>query len=269
MIHPRLSVSEICTYPWTLADELVLWDSLGLHHVGVLDAKLNAHGLDQAVNALTSRSLGLTTLICTDQFDLGAPETWNATRDEVNQDIDLAATLGTSVYLTPGPGPGRSFDELTDALAAAAAPCVAHAAAQGVRLAIEPSQRTDRSYVHTLPAAIQVADRTGLALIVDLGNCWREPDLAAAIHQVGDRLAVAQLCDVLAHERGGLPAGTRVVPGDGDMPVEVFVQAVLDTGYTGNFELELVGPAVEAESLESATRRGVDRANTLLEKVLP
>ncbi|MDT3440023.1 TIM barrel protein [Pseudofrankia sp. BMG5.37] len=268
MIHPRLSVSEMCTYPWTFAQELVLWDSLGLHHVGVLDAKLTAYGRDQAVEALTSRSLRLTTLI-TDQFDLGAPGTWEATRAEVNQAIDLAATRGGSVYLTPGTSPGRSFDELACALADAAAPCVAHAAGRGVRLAIEPTQRTDRSFVHTLPEAAEVADRTGLALIVDLGNCWREPDLAAAIRQVGDRLATAQLCDVLAHERGGLPVGTRVVPGDGDMPVETFVHAVLDTGYTGPFELELVGPAVEAEGLDGATRRAVDRANTLLEKVLP
>ncbi|OHV74180.1 xylose isomerase [Pseudofrankia sp. BMG5.36] len=268
MIHPRLSVSEMCTYPWTFAEELVLWDSLDLHHVGVLDAKLSAHGRDEAIDALTSRSLRLTTLIA-DQFDLGAPETWEATREEVNQAIDLAALRGGCVYITPGAGPGRSFDELTDALAAAAAPCVAHAASQGVRLAIEPTQRRNRSFVHTLGEAAEVADRTGLALIVDLGNCWREPDLAAAVHQVGDRLAVAQLCDVLAHDRGPLPAGTRVVPGDGDMPVETFLNAVLETGYTGLFELELVGPAVEAEGLDSATRRAVDRANTFLEKVLP
>ena len=28
MIHERLAVSEMCTYPWPFADELVLWDDL-------------------------------------------------------------------------------------------------------------------------------------------------------------------------------------------------------------------------------------------------
>ncbi|MBL7502725.1 sugar phosphate isomerase/epimerase [Frankia sp. CNm7] len=258
----------MCTYPWTFADELVLWDSLGLRHVGVLDVKLTAHGRDQAIRALASRSLRLTTVI-TNMFDLGAPETWDATRREVNQAVELAAVGGGCVYFTPGTAPGRSFDELTAALADAVAPCLAHAVSQGVRLAIEPTQRTDRSFVHTLPDAIKVADRTGLALIVDLGNCWREPDLAAAIHQVGDRLAAAQLCDVITHERAGLPTGTRVVPGEGDMPVETFLRAVLETGYTGPFEIELVGPAVQAEGLDVATRRAAAAATTFLEKVIP
>ncbi|MBL7546440.1 sugar phosphate isomerase/epimerase [Frankia sp. AgB1.9] len=268
MAHPRLSVSEMCTYPWPFADELVLWDSLDLGHVGVLDNKLAAYGREQAVSALTARSLRLTTVI-TNQFELAAPATWDATRDEIRRSIDLAAVVGGCVYLTPGTAPGRSFDELTQALADAVAPCLAHAATRGVRVAIEPTQRTDRSFVHTLRDAVEVADRTGLDLIVDLGNCWREPDLAAAVRHVGDRLAAAQLCDVLAHDRGWLPAGTRVVPGDGDMPVDTFLRAVLDTGYTGPFELELVGPAVEAEGLEPATRRAVDRANAFLEKELP
>ena len=28
-MHPRLSVSEMCTYPLPFADELALWDELG------------------------------------------------------------------------------------------------------------------------------------------------------------------------------------------------------------------------------------------------
>ncbi|ONH58735.1 xylose isomerase [Frankia sp. CcI49] len=267
MTHPRLSVSEMCTYPWAFADELLLWDSLDVHRVGVLDVKLTDHGRGEAVRALTSRSMRLTTVI-THSFDLSAPDTWDATRTRVNQAIDLAALLGGCVYFTPGAADGRAFDELTAALADAAAPCLARADARGVRLAIEPTQRADRSFVHTLREAAEVSDRTGLALIVDLGNCWREPDLAAAVRQIGDRLAVAQLCDVIAREDGPLPAGTRMVPGDGDMPVEAFVRAVLDTGYVGPFELELVGPAVEAEGLEPATRRAVERATALLEKVM-
>ena len=42
----------------------------------------------------------------------------------------------------------------------------------------------------------------------------------------------------------------------------------MDAGYTGAFELEMVGPKIEAEGHESALRRAVGRASGLLEEVL-
>ena len=36
MTHSRLSVSEMCTYPWPLAAELALWEELGVHRVGLI-----------------------------------------------------------------------------------------------------------------------------------------------------------------------------------------------------------------------------------------
>jgi sugar phosphate isomerase/epimerase len=64
------------------------------------------------------------------------------------------------------------------------------------------------------------------------------------------------------------PPGGRAVPGDGDLRIDHFLRAALDAGYTGAFELEMVGPKIEAEGHESALRRGVERASALLEEVL-
>jgi sugar phosphate isomerase/epimerase len=46
------------------------------------------------------------------------------------------------------------------------------------------------------------------------------------------------------------------------------MRAALDAGYTGAFELEMVGPKIEAEGHADALRRGVERASALLEDVL-
>ena len=78
---------------------------------------------------------------------------------------------------------------------------------------------------------------------------FRLPDGRAWTYSVGDR-------------------GIQVVPGDGDLPVGRFIQAALDTGYKGAFELEMVGPKIEAEGYEPALRRAVERANLLLEEVV-
>ena len=50
----------------------------------------------------------------------------------------------------------------------------------------------------------------------------------------------------------------RRVPGDGSMPLEWMLERLLDAGYMGDFDLELLGPAIEKEGYPSAIRRSVD-----------
>ena len=266
MTHPRLSVSEMCTYPWPLGDELDLWQELGVNQVGVITAKLEAYGLDKAVAALRERGMTATTVI-TGNFDLSTPPSWSTTRTRVNEAIDLASSIGGCVYFTPGRRDGRSFDELTESLVEAVAPCAAYAGSKAVRLAIEPSLRTDVSYVHTLRDGLDVAERAGIDVIADLGNCWMERDYEDTVRRAGSRIAMVQFADAIFGKAPGPPPGGRAVPGDGDLRIDRFLQAAMDAGYTGAFELEMVGPKIEAEGHEAALRRAVSRASGLLEEL--
>jgi sugar phosphate isomerase/epimerase len=258
--HPRLSVSQMCTYSWSFDEELALWDELGVRQVGVILQKID----EQARAALKERSMTTTTVIIRN-FDLAAPETWDATRAEVNRATDLAAELGGSPYFTPGPSDGHPFADLAAALAQAVAPCVAYAESQGVRLAIEPTARADRSFVHTLRDGIEVAEQAGVGVVADLGACWTEPDFEDTVRRAGSRIALVQIADAVI---GTSDHSNRAVPGDGDLDIGAFIEAVLESGYTGAFELELVGLAIEAEGHASATRRAVEHISTLLDRAL-
>ena len=48
MTHPRLAVSEMCTYKSPFSDELQLWDELDIRLVGLLLMKVEVHGRDRA-----------------------------------------------------------------------------------------------------------------------------------------------------------------------------------------------------------------------------
>ena len=48
----------------------------------------------------------------------------------------------------------------------------------------------------------------------------------------------------------------RLVPGDGDIPMERIVGQVLAAGYEGAFDLELIGPRIDDEGYESSSKRG-------------
>jgi sugar phosphate isomerase/epimerase len=257
----------MCTYPLPFAEELSLWDELEVTQVGVLVAKLDAYGRDAAVAALSERSIRAVTII-TSCFDLSAPSTWGVTRAAVNEAVDLATVIGGCVYFTPGRRDGRTFDQLTASLTEAVAPCAEYAKSKGVRLAIEPSLRTDVSYVHTLRDGLDVARQAGIGVIADLGNCWMERDYEATVGLAGPRIGAVQFADAVFGSPGHPPPGGRAVVGDGDLPVGSFIGAALAAGYTGGFELEQVGPLIEAEGCDEALRRGVRRASLLLEEVV-
>ena len=58
----------------------------------------------------------------------------------------------------------------------------------------------------------------------------------------------------------------RCVPGDGDMPVEWLLGELLDAGYAGLFELEVLGPRIEEEGYASAITRGLSWISERLDR---
>jgi hypothetical protein len=121
------------------------------------------------------------------RFDLGAADTWDATRETHRRWIDAVAKHdGWSIYLTTG----AVWEQVLDTLARAIAPSVEYARDKGVRLAFEPSLRTEVSFVTSLRDAIDVADRTELGIVADIGNFWMERDLRATLLRAAPRLAL-------------------------------------------------------------------------------
>jgi len=263
MIHPRLSVNALSSLSWSFDQDLALWQQLGVHHAGLLIAKIE-RDRDAKVAQLRAATIRPSTLVC-GCFTLSAPETWDMTRTVLNGALDLVAAMGGgSVYCTPGRTTGQPWREVLDVFAEAVAPCVAHARQCGASFAIEPTVRTDVSFVNTLRDAIDVCERTGVKLIADFGNCWMERDLHEVLQRAAPHICLVQICDVVIGSSGKPSPGGRVHLGEGELPLRRLMQDALDAGYEGLFDLEVLGPVIEAEGYAPALRRGVGRASSLL-----
>ena len=59
----------------------------------------------------------------------------------------------------------------------------------------------------------------------------------------------------------------RLVPGDGDIPIARILGDLVDAGYDGFFELELIGDAIVAEGYDAAVPRAVDALDALLDEL--
>ena len=156
---------------------------------------------------------------------------------------------------------------MLEIFAQAVGPSVAYAKQRGVHLAIEPSLRTDVSFVNTLRDAIDVAERTGAEIVADFGNMWMERDAREVLQRASPHIALVQICDVIIGETGRPPPGGRVHIGEGELPLRRLMHEVLDSGYQGVFDLEVLGPRIESEGYDSAVRRGVENASAFLREL--
>ena len=141
--------------------------------------------------------------------------------------------------------------------------CSPTSRAAGVPFAIEHtnSLRVDVGFVHSLRDVIDLADRLDTGVCMEINACWAERDLDRTIIAGVERLALVQVSDFRV---GTLATPDRLVPGDGDIPIRRILTAVLAAGYRGAFDLELIGPNIEAEGYERAIPRAVRALDELL-----
>ncbi|HUD30923.1 MAG TPA: TIM barrel protein [Novosphingobium sp.] len=259
MIHPKLSVDAMCSFRWPFARDLAVWRDMGVRHAGLLISKI-ADEPDRHLDALDAAGIAVSTLI-TGGFLLGDRTTWDATRRDHRQAIDLvAAHGGHSIYFTTGRTVNCDWDEDLALFAEAVAPTVAHAREKGVVAAFEPSLRTSVSFCTRLADAVEIADRTGLGIVSDFGNNWMERGLSATLRRAMPHVALVQIGDVAISGPGG-----RLHVGSGDLPLRRMMGDVLDAGYTGVFDLEVVPADYSAETDEEELRAGIAAASALLD----
>jgi sugar phosphate isomerase/epimerase len=260
-----VSVSAICTYQWSLDQDLAFYEAHGIRDVGVSLAKLERHGVGDGATRVRDAGLRVTNLIGLGPFHLAEPEQWTAQRDRLLRAVDAAVIVGAEcMVLTTGPAGPLPWEEAADRFAEALAPVLRASAATGVPIALEHtnSLRVDVGFVHTLRDAIDLARRLDIGVCMEINACWAERDLAGTIAAGIDRIRLVQVSDYAV---GTLSTPARLVPGDGDIPIARILGQVLDAGYDGCFDLELIGPAIEAEGYERAVPRAITALRLLAE----
>ena len=99
---------------------------------------------------------------------------------------------------------------------------------------------------------------------MEVNACWAERGLARTIVDGIDTFRVVQVSDFAV---GTLSTPNRLVPGDGDVPIERIVGQVLAAGYDGCFDLELIGPRIDEEGYASACSRAIDALGATLDRL--
>ncbi len=209
----------------------------------------------------------VTNLIGLGPFHLDDPDQWPSQRDRVRAALDAAEAVSAEcMILTTGPAGQLTWEDAADALETALAPVIEDARERGLPFGLEHtnSLRVDVGFVHTLRDVVDLARRLGIGVCVETNACWAERGLDDTIRTGVDTFRVVQVSDFAI---GTLSTPNRLVPGDGDIPLERILGQVLAAGYEGSFDLELIGPRIDDEGYEAACTRAVTELGALLERL--
>jgi len=265
---PRFSVSQITTLHWPFARDVAAIAAAGAPGIGIAIRKLEAVGLERAGALVHEQHLAVSCLTSSGLFPLGDDAGERAALARTRDHLAAAAALGADCLMVlPGANPALSWEEA----AARARPLIAallpDAERLGVRLALEPTSqlRMDLAFLHSFDEALDFADSFDspwLTVTLELNNAWIERRLYDNIRDRCQRIGVVQISDFRV---GTLTASERVVIGDGDIPLRRLCAALTAAGYDGWYDIELLGPAIEAEGYDAVVPRAVARFRELWE----
>jgi sugar phosphate isomerase/epimerase len=259
-MHERVSFNNLCFMEAPLGEDVVTWKTLGARRIGVLSLKLDPVGWDKGIAVIRDTGLKVATLM--HPFMMGSQldqrDRWDFARAQLMRTLDAAECLGAeTVYMTTGARGALGWEDAAQAFKEAVAPCAAAAAARDIPLLIETSTPAfaDIHIVHTLRDTVALAKMAGLGICIDIYACWTE---AGFYETLRDALPLTRLVQVSDYSGGDRWRFGRAVPGDGIVPLSNILTAILDGGYRGAFDLELIGRRISEEGPIPATKRAAE-----------
>jgi sugar phosphate isomerase/epimerase len=267
--HPRLTVNGFPFRETSLPDDIDYFARAGFPAVGLNAAKVADFGWEQTASLLEERHVKVAYLVKVSPFAADDPAAWPARRESLVACLEGARRLGTpAVYCTTGPAGSMLFEEAVENLARAVAPVLPEAERLKVRLLMENSNPLGQAYsfVSSFRDLEILSAATGFGICLDLFHCWREATLLDTFRRALPRLHLVQLGD---YDIGIKALTERLVPGDGIIPLERLLRAMVEAGYQGPFDLEIPGPRILEETREVAFLRGARHLSDLLERISP
>jgi sugar phosphate isomerase/epimerase len=268
-IHDRVSINMASFMGAGLALSADYWREIGARRVTFSGALLLGDERQAVRDLVRERGYGVATI--SHLFEASAlpqqASDWAAPRERLSTLIDRCAEVGAPAIcmLTGGRG-SLGWEDATALYAEMMAPCVAKAREAGITLAIESTSPlfADHHLGTGMRDALLVAETAGIGLCPDLFAGWTEAGLQQTIERAVPRMVTVQVADYVYGDRA---RPCRAVPGDGAIPLQTIFGWMIDAGFEGVFDIEILGPRIANEGFPRALRRAADNVGAMLDAV--
>jgi sugar phosphate isomerase/epimerase len=267
-MHPRVNLHQIAFIKESTTAFVSYCREIGVANMTLVTPLLmQPGGVEEAQAALAAG--GPRTAVVNHPVAMGSSleRAGGEETEKLRQAIDLAATLGAPViYLVSGGRGSLLWEDAAARFAELVAPCLPLAREKGVQLTVESASplNADMHIAHTLDDTIRLAEIAGIGVCIELNACWYEGNLAEKFRRAMPLTGLVQVSDYVLGDRF---TPNRAVPGDGAVPLDWLLGTILDLGYTGVFDLELIGPRIEQEGARAASKRAAENLSETLTRL--
>ena len=255
----RLSMNEMTTYRWSFEEDVARYVEAGIPAIGVWRQKLSDFGEDAGVDLLAVSSLAVSNLLWAGGFTGSDGRSYRESIDDAEEAIALAASMqAPCLIIYSGARNGHTHNHARRLICSAMKELAAPAADMEVTLAIEPmhagcaSEWTFLTNLEDTLELIEAVESPRVKLAFDTYHLGHDRGVLDRLPEFVDRIAVVHLGDGRCVPQG---EQNRCPLGEGTVPLDELVPAIIDAGYTGDFDVELMGEEIEMSNYTDLLRR--------------
>ncbi len=246
----KFSVNELTTFRWTFEEDVERYTAAGIFAMGVWRQKISDFGEERGAELLARRGIQVSNLLWAGGFTGSDGRSYNESVCDAMEALRLAALLKCRCLVVySGPKAGHTHSHARRLLTDALTKLAPLAEEFGVDLAIEPMHHCCANEWTFLTDLYETLDFlagfecTHFKLALDTYYIGRDERFLQQIGKVAEHVSVVHLAD--AH---GPPSSEpdRCPLGTGTVPLKQIVGDLLAAGYDGYFDVELIGPEIEA-----------------------
>ncbi|MCH8045003.1 MAG: sugar phosphate isomerase/epimerase [Planctomycetes bacterium] len=245
----RLSINELTTYRWSFEEDVTRYKAAGIDGIGVWRQKLADFGEEKGVELLADSELAVSNLLWAGGFTGSDGRSYRDSVEDALEAIRLAAALSADALIVySGARSGHTHNHARRLLVGAIKEMQPLADELNVTLAIEPMHpgcATDWTFITDLDDAVALLDELEnprVKMALDTYHLGRQADLPERIGPLVDRIAVVHLGDSREPPQ---KEQNRCRLGEGTIPLKEIVAALMAAGYTGFYDVELIGEDIE------------------------
>ena len=221
----------------------------GVPGISIWRHKLAETGLERAARLVRDAGLRVSSVCRGGMFPAPTAAERSARIDDNRRAIDEAATLGAEVLvLVCGAAPDRDIGAARERVADGIAAIAPYAAERGVDTLAQANALCDE---------LAPNGRSGLGVAVDVYHVWWDPERAAEIARLGDRVAGYHVNDWLVPVKNVLM--NRGMMGDGVIELRRIRGEIERAGYRGPIEVEIFNEEIWQTPLDELVRLTKER----------
>jgi sugar phosphate isomerase/epimerase len=257
----RLAVSELTTFRWSFEEDVAHYRAAGISAIGVWRQKLADIGEQKGAQLLTESGIAVSSLQWAGGFTGSDGRSYEESLTDARQAIITAAEIRAGCLIIHSGARGvhthkharRLFRQALDKL-------LPIAEERGVILAVEPMTGDcggDFTFLNCLDEThdlVSTYQSSALGVALDVYHWGHQPEFMQRLTQLASRLALVQLGDSREPPSG---EPNRCQLGDGTIPLRQIVRGLISAGYSGHFEVELMGEEIEAADYRELLERSV------------